>query len=151
MSEITSRNRVSRNCSLICSDPGIWYRVGQIMLVRLVPLLVKTHPLRYLYCAGPKSLIWTDPLDTHATRSLMICEDPNARPTPGPAMSGSSFGSFVWTLFCVTYKVYYSETCLKRPLKKKTKNCFQGRLSLNAGQKYCRMLQGVVAFGTVPC
>ena len=33
----------------------------------------------------------------------------------------------------------YSKTCLKRPLKK---NCFYDRLSLNAGQKYCRMLQG---------
>ena len=33
----------------------------------------------------------------------------------------------------------YSETCLKRPLKKKTKIGFQDRLSLNAGQKYCRM------------
>ena len=29
----------------------------------------------------------------------------------------------------------------KRPLSKKTKNGFQERLSLNAGQKYCRMLQ----------
>ena len=29
-----------------------------------------------------------------------------------------------------------------KPLKKKTKNCFfYDRLSLNAGQKYCRMLQ----------
>ena len=36
----------------------------------------------------------------------------------------------------------YSKTCLKRPLKRKTKNGFQDRLSLNAGQKYCRMLQG---------
>ena len=36
----------------------------------------------------------------------------------------------------------YSKTCLKWPLKKKTKNGFQGRLLLNAGQKYCRMLQG---------
>ena len=36
----------------------------------------------------------------------------------------------------------YSKTCLKRPLKKKTKNGFQDRLSVNAGQKYCRMLQG---------
>ena len=34
----------------------------------------------------------------------------------------------------------YSKTCLKRPLKKKTKIGFQDRLSLNAGQKYCRML-----------
>ena len=30
----------------------------------------------------------------------------------------------------------YSKTCLKRPLKK------EDQLSLNAGQKYCRMLQG---------
>ena len=36
----------------------------------------------------------------------------------------------------------YSKTCLKRPLKKKTKIVFQGRLSLNAGQKYCRLLKG---------
>ena len=34
-----------------------------------------------------------------------------------------------------------SKTCLKRPLKKKTKIGFQDRLSLNAGQKNCRMLQ----------
>ena len=34
----------------------------------------------------------------------------------------------------------YSKTCLKRSLKK-TKIVFQYRLSLNAGQKYCRMLQ----------
>ena len=36
----------------------------------------------------------------------------------------------------------YSKTCLKRPFKKKTKIGFQDQLSLNAGQKYCRMLQG---------
>ena len=36
----------------------------------------------------------------------------------------------------------YSKTCLMRPLKKKTKIVFQDRVSLNAGQKYCRMLQG---------
>ena len=36
----------------------------------------------------------------------------------------------------------YSKTCLKWPIKKKTKIGFQDRLSLNAGQKYCRMLQG---------
>ena len=35
----------------------------------------------------------------------------------------------------------YSKTCLKRPLSKRPKNVFQERLSLNAGQKYCRMLQ----------
>ena len=31
--------------------------------------------------------------------------------------------------------------CLKWPLKKKTKISFQDQLSLNVGQKYCRMLK----------
>ena len=35
----------------------------------------------------------------------------------------------------------YSKTCLKRQLKKKIKIGFQDQLSLNAGQKYCRILQ----------
>ena len=39
-------------------------------------------------------------------------------------------------------KKVYSKTCLKWPLKKKTKIGFQDSLSLNAGQTYCRMLQG---------
>ena len=34
-----------------------------------------------------------------------------------------------------------SKTCVKQPLKKRPKIDFQDRLSLNAGQKYCRMLQ----------
>ena len=34
------------------------------------------------------------------------------------------------------------KTCLKWPLKKNTKKDFQYQLSLNAGLKYCRMLQG---------
>ena len=36
----------------------------------------------------------------------------------------------------------YSKTCVKRPLSKRQKIGFQDQLSLNAGQKYCRMLQG---------
>ena len=36
----------------------------------------------------------------------------------------------------------YSKTCIKRPPSKRPKNGFQDRLSLNAGQQYCRMLQG---------
>ena len=35
----------------------------------------------------------------------------------------------------------YSKTYFKRALKKKLEIGFQGRLSLNAGQKYCIMLQ----------
>ena len=35
----------------------------------------------------------------------------------------------------------YSKTCVKQPLSKRPKIAFQEQLSLNAGQKYCRMLQ----------
>ena len=35
----------------------------------------------------------------------------------------------------------YSKTCLKGPLKNAKKIGLQDRLLLNAGQKYCRMLQ----------
>ena len=33
----------------------------------------------------------------------------------------------------------YSKTCLKRPILERPKIGFQDKLSLNAGQKYCRM------------
>ena len=36
----------------------------------------------------------------------------------------------------------YSKTCVKQPLSKRPKIGFQDQLALNAGQKYCRMLQG---------
>ena len=36
----------------------------------------------------------------------------------------------------------YCNTCLKRSFKKNTKIGFQDGLSLNAGQKYSKMLQG---------
>ena len=35
----------------------------------------------------------------------------------------------------------YSNACLKRPLKRRPYIGFQDRLSINAGHKYCRMLQ----------
>ena len=37
--------------------------------------------------------------------------------------------------------IIYSKACVKRPLSKRYKIGFQMQLSLNAGQKYCRMLQ----------
>ena len=40
------------------------------------------------------------------------------------------------------FALLYSKTCVKRPLSKRTKTGFQDQLSLNACQKYCRMLQG---------
>ena len=36
----------------------------------------------------------------------------------------------------------YSKTCVKPPLSKRPNIGFQDQLLLNAGQKYCRMLQG---------
>ena len=38
--------------------------------------------------------------------------------------------------------MHYSKTGLKRPLSKRPNIGFQDQLLLNAGQKYCRMLQG---------
>ena len=42
----------------------------------------------------------------------------------------------------MVYLIKYSKTCLKRPLKKNIKIGFKDQLKLNAGQKYCRILQG---------
>ena len=39
------------------------------------------------------------------------------------------------------YGIVYSKTCVKRPLSSRPQIGFQDQLSLNAGQKYCRMLQ----------
>ena len=52
----------------------------------------------------------------------------------------------VWSLYffvigCQREFLVYSKTCLKRP-HKEIKIGFLDRLSLNTGQKYCRMLQG---------
>ena len=50
-----------------------------------------------------------------------------------------AYSHFCW--FCqIMIYLNYSKTCVKRPLSKRPKIGFQGRLSLNAGQKYCRML-----------
>ena len=38
--------------------------------------------------------------------------------------------------------IMYSKTCVKRPLSKRPQIGFQDQISLNAGQKYCRMFQG---------
>ena len=41
----------------------------------------------------------------------------------------------------VNMRFLYSKTCVKQPLSKRLKIGFQDQLSLNAGQKYCKMLQ----------
>ena len=40
-----------------------------------------------------------------------------------------------------TICLQYNKTCEKRPLSKRPKIGFQDQLSLNAGQKYCRVLK----------
>ena len=58
------------------------------------------------------------------------------------------FPLFPWTeimmLTCMiqTVRGIYTKPCLKRPPSKRPKIVFQDQLSLNAGQKFCRMLQG---------
>ena len=48
----------------------------------------------------------------------------------------------------------YSKTCVKQPFSKSSKIGFQDQLWLNAGQKYCRMLQraffNTLTFITLP-
>ena len=55
--------------------------------------------------------------------------------------------AFVCFMSWLSFQCYlnYSKTCLKRPPKKKTKIGFQDRLSLNAGQKYCRMHSAILS------
>ena len=55
-------------------------------------------------------------------------------------------GSFhmIMTLITITVpsRENYSNTCVKRTPSKRMKIVFQDQLSLNAGQKYCRILKG---------
>ena len=39
------------------------------------------------------------------------------------------------------HEIMYSKICVKLPLSKRQKIGFQDQISLNAGQKHCRMLQ----------
>ena len=48
--------------------------------------------------------------------------------------------SVIASLISYVMRMIYSKTCVKRPLSKRPKIGFQDQYSLNAGQKYCRML-----------
>ena len=52
-------------------------------------------------------------------------------------MSNDIFSSFPYT----QVELRDNKTCVKWPLSKRPKIGFQDQLSLNASQKYCRMLQ----------
>ena len=45
------------------------------------------------------------------------------------------------TIIGILIRFVYSKTCVNRPLSKRPKIGFHDQLSLNVGQKYCRMLQ----------
>ena len=49
--------------------------------------------------------------------------------------------SFYGRLIAMTTAYLSTLSCVKRPLSKRPKIGFQDQLSLNAGQKYCRMLR----------
>ena len=44
-------------------------------------------------------------------------------------------------MFDPCFVIQYNKTCQKRPLSKRQKIGFQDQISLDAVQKYCRMLQ----------
>ena len=47
-------------------------------------------------------------------------------------------------MICTAYSRHNQDTVknLSKTASQKDQNCFQDKLSLNAGQKYCRMLKG---------
>ena len=64
--------------------------------------------------------------------------------TPLPNLPFTLFKSFIerlWDSFPRVGRAYNSKTCVERPLSKRPTISFQDQLLLNAGQKYCRMLQ----------
>ena len=79
--------------------------------------------------------------------ALIIC-NPQIPPTPTPTLPRKS--GYTWLVHYQNYSyilstvflTIYSKTCVKRTLSQRQKIGFQDQLSPNAGQKYCRMLQG---------
>ena len=64
--------------------------------------------------------------------------------TPCPPLDPRMLLTIKITLFyysAILWEVIYSKPCVKRLLLKRQIFFIQNRLSLNAGQKYCRMLQ----------
>ena len=57
----------------------------------------------------------------------------NNKEADQPMHQGSLFSKIV---------ILYSNACVKQPLSERPKIGFQDQLSLNTGQKYCRVLQG---------
>ena len=73
-------------------------------------------------------------INSHFTRKLFIF--------PLNTKLGEIIYKAAHEIFVFITLLRYSKDCVKRPLSKRPKIGFQDQLSLNAGQKYCRMLQG---------
>ena len=102
------------------------------------------HIQRSMY-EGHQYIYWlkSSSFETQVARNniynfmLKVFAYPNLWPplkTPGDISSRSRGLNLV----CI----FMYSTFVKRPLSKRPKNGFQDQLLLNAGQKYCRMLQG---------
>ena len=65
------------------------------------------------------------------------------------ATENFQYAAAIYRSFSITLHIFYiwnvleySKTCVKWPLSKRPKVGFQDQSSINAGQKYCRMLRG---------
>ena len=122
--------------------------VDKASLSLLLPFSPSSPPLHYSTWNRPDwpllQVYW------HGQQKQQHTPQPPSHPRPW--LLPSVLGGEHWSqgtnqrhgpLLLSSAEIYmYSKTCLKRPLKKNTKNDFQYKLLLNASQKYCRMLQG---------
>ena len=93
---------------------------------------------------------YTGPVTTPSERVTMQCEEPIRGNFIKIYSGGDENSPSILSILEVSYgdidriggKGSYIKTCIKRTLSNRPKIGFQDQLSLNAGQKYCRMLQG---------
>ena len=100
------------------------------------------QPYYHQNCVGKKSILCKTEVFNHDKRILAnIVSEKLPRMCYNKVFGIHKIHQLVKPIYIITYDEIYSKTCLKWPLKKNTKIGFQGGLSLNVGQKYCRMLQ----------
>ena len=97
---------------------------------------VSTFPLNSIF----KVWVMDDLLKNHTIRLLWQLPWPRFRKY-AKNKDGATFypSNNIWPMIAIWV---YGKTCVKRPFSKRPKIGLQDQLSLNAGQKYCRMLQG---------
>ena len=128
--------------SLLSMAAGILIRVHTMTQMRCKMLLaVWTYFLQLLV-----NVPLNQPRHPANWHQQMLCSQIHAK-EPINTLKWNSLVNQVRTRF--TFKLccflHYSKTYVKRPLSKRPQIGFQYQLSLNAGQKYCRMLQNAPA------